>query len=480
MIDWMLYTAAVGLCIAAAARSAEWLARLGGYRVRFIWIGALVLSVVLPATVALRRPEPVTAMPDPGHAVRADDATNRVLGGSWLQTLGAWLGDMRTIVGSPLRITAGALRDRVPPVVNRYMSFVVAIASAGVLLVLVGVGRRFRRARREWPVVTIDGVNVRVAPGIGPIVIGLVRPDIVVPRWLLGRPAGEQRLVVAHEDEHVRARDPLLLGVGWLAMVVLPWNPAVWYMVSRLRLAVELDCDARVLRRGALPQSYGTLLIDLAQHASTLRVSALALADDASHLHQRILAMKRTTPRFARLRAGGASIFALGSLIVACQETLPAPSPAALSEKAPGELALVEKITTTAVTDTESVKLRMKVTEKPGTRIRLRQAPADRHDGGTKSVVEAEELELPAKVPAREPRVLLEAPVEGSLLRLSPKQGVEPLIFIDGVRAANGSLKALDPAKIEAIEVLKGSAARVKYGEEAAAGVIVITLKPRE
>ena len=153
--------------------------------------------------------------------------------------------------------------------------------------------------------------------------IGVLRPEIVVPRWLLDRNADEQRLVVTHENEHVRARDPLLLGMAWAAVIATPWNPAVWYMLSRLRLAVELDCDARVLRRGAAPRSYGALLIDVAQHASGLQLSALALADDSSHLHQRILAMKPTIPRFARLRASLAASLVLCGVLAACEASLP-------------------------------------------------------------------------------------------------------------------------------------------------------------
>ncbi|MGZ6640165.1 MAG: M56 family metallopeptidase, partial [Solirubrobacteraceae bacterium] len=75
-----------------------------------------------------------------------------------------------------------------------------------------------------------------------------------------------QRLVIAHEAEHVAARDTLVLGIACVVVAAMPWNPVVWYMLSRLRLAVELDCDARVLRAGAAPLSYGALLIDVAEN----------------------------------------------------------------------------------------------------------------------------------------------------------------------------------------------------------------------
>ena len=59
-----------------------------------------------------------------------------------------------------------------------------------------------------------------------------------------------------------------------------------------------------------------------------------------------------------------------------------------------------------------------------------------------------------------------------------------PLLFVDGIRANNGSdgiitrLNDFDPEEIETIEVLKGPAAATLYGTEAARGVInVITKK---
>src|SRR4029077_189986 len=140
--------------------------------------------------------------------------------------------------------------------------------------IFLGVQLRFRRARMAWPVTVLQGVRVRVAvrlgparirvaeaEGIAPVLMCVARPEIIVPRWLLDRAAEDQRLVVAHEAEHVRAHDALLLGMACAAGALVPWNPAVWFMLSRLRLAVELDCDARILRGGATPRSYGTLLI---------------------------------------------------------------------------------------------------------------------------------------------------------------------------------------------------------------------------
>jgi vitamin B12 transporter len=57
---------------------------------------------------------------------------------------------------------------------------------------------------------------------------------------------------------------------------------------------------------------------------------------------------------------------------------------------------------------------------------------------------------------------------------------LEPLVYVDGIRLAGGaaSLDALDPDRIERIEVLKGAAALEVFGAEAAGGVVQIYLKP--
>lgn len=63
----------------------------------------------------------------------------------------------------------------------------------------------------------------------------------------------------------------------------------------------------------------------------------------------------------------------------------------------------------------------------------------------------------------------------------SEKEGVQkeeyPLAIIDGKEVSQETLQALDPKKIEAINVLKDKAALDKYGAKAKHGVIEVTLK---
>jgi hypothetical protein len=103
--------------------------------------------------------------------------------------------------------------------------------------------------------------------------------------------------MLAHEREHVRARDAQCLSVAMLAAVLLPWNAALWFIVRRLRLAMELDCDERVLRAHGDRGEYGALLLTVCARRRREMPFALALAERPSMLERRIRAMTAITPR---------------------------------------------------------------------------------------------------------------------------------------------------------------------------------------
>jgi len=494
MIAWMLYSALVALVVAASARAAEWLARLGGRGVRWVWLGGLAFTMALSVSALWRGSSSNVVTAAASSGIDIGDLTRARHNESWRQVLDERIEKLRRSIDAPLFGAAMAMRRTVSPKTNVYAASLSSLISLGLIVVLVGVTSRFRRARHNWPIATVQGVAVRVAPRVGPVVIGFMRPEIVVPRWLLARRADEQQLVVAHESEHVRARDPLLLGLGWVSVIVLPWNPAVWYMLSRLRLSIELDCDARVLRRGAAPRSYGSLLIDVAQNASSLRLSALALADDSSHLRQRILAMKPIVPRFARLRGGIAAAFALAGVLVACQATLPTDaevdqmdvasatrSARELAKAGHADTAVAYTVDGRTVTRAEASSLSAKevgavqiVTGKPGelTRINIdtrkpdgvlssrQREPRQRSSPGLEAVA-----------------TLLDTGHAAASTESKSKTTFTGLIFIDGVLSTDAEMKAIDRKQIESVEVLKGVAAQQLYGPGAVNGVITIKTK---
>lgn len=97
-------------------------------------------------------------------------------------------------------------------------------ASVLLLLRLVHSSRRLRQQRRLWNPTEIDGVPVLVSERVGPAIIGLTRPTIVIPRWLLQMPSESQRIVLWHEREHLAAGDAITLFAARCLTIAVLWN----------------------------------------------------------------------------------------------------------------------------------------------------------------------------------------------------------------------------------------------------------------
>lgn len=121
---------------------------------------------------------------------------------------------------------------------------------------------------------------------VSPMLVGAWRPILLLPRHLRDFPVIEQQMVIAHELQHRRARDPWLLGVSALVQTLLWFNPAPRWFGARLAWAVELACDRRVLA-GRPPQQRkqyaGALLAQW--RAQLLAPPAAALAFGGADAH---------------------------------------------------------------------------------------------------------------------------------------------------------------------------------------------------
>lgn len=137
-----------------------------------------------------------------------------------------------------------------------------ALLNAGWVAHLVRVSRA--RLRGSAPT-TIGGVPVIVTESLGPATIGVLRSRVVLPRWVLALPDSQRQYIVRHEDEHRRSHDATLLFLASLAVILVPWNVALWWQLRRLSLAVEMDCDRRVVATLGDPQAYGSLLLAVAE-----------------------------------------------------------------------------------------------------------------------------------------------------------------------------------------------------------------------
>ena len=187
------------------------------------------------------------------------------------------------------------------------------LSSAGLAVVLLTGYRRLVRERSGWERTKVLGRDVYLSPDRGPAIAGLLRPWIVLPRWSLRLSEPELSLVVIHEEEHVRARDATLLALALAALVAAPWNPIAWWQLRRLKTAMEVDCDRRVLRRAPDPARYGQSLIAVAGRATGRSLGLAAFTERSLSLERRILAMTSKRSRWTAVRA--ALLVALACLV---------------------------------------------------------------------------------------------------------------------------------------------------------------------
>lgn len=479
--EWIVYVLLVAGLLACAAAAADDVLRRAAMPTRWVWVAALLATTVFTA-MSTRRTAP-TFNPLVTAKVSVSALPTSATRGGLLETIAharAWAGRATArIVGAAHYGLSASVR----------VSLIVAwvTTSTGMLAILFLVHRGMDRERRRWPLALLFDVAVRITPSEGPAVMGITTPEIVVPRWLLVRSAEEQRLVVMHEREHITARDHLLLLGGLFIAALLPWHPVVWWAVSRLRLAIELDCDARVLHRGVQVRSYGNLLIDIAGQCAGHRVGALALADQPSHLERRLLAMKNMTPRFTLVRTGSLAAIAMLAVAMACEARLPTSADVdkmdvAGAERAMSKTQLLDGKGAMIYVVNDKIVSAQEAHAIPSERIATMNVDkgATTEDGASLSRVRIITTDYtpgggPMKVRVRIDDGASRSEGERGILSKSAFTG---LIFVDGVRAPQNVLSNLKPEMIESVEVLKGAAATKAYADPAAAnGVITITTK---
>lgn len=291
---WMAYCTVIGLLLAGAAHLVERMVLGRGGSTRRIWLSAILVAVALPGVAAL-------GGGGPSGAGGADLGSNPSVGA----------------VGMAVAVDVLSSLDRV-----LLEAWVVSSALLACLLLgsVVAVARR----RRAWTREEVDGVPVLVSEDVGPAVVGILRQRIVLPRWAVTEDAEPRALLLRHEQEHVAAGDPRLIFLAALLVVAMPWNLAVWRLAGRLRVAVETDCDRRVMGcPGVDPRRYGALLLSVGRRRSGRALAAaIGFSRSRSLLETRIDRMTwRRRQGLVRTAVSAVAVVAL----VAAAWTLPQP-----------------------------------------------------------------------------------------------------------------------------------------------------------
>jgi hypothetical protein len=306
MVAWMMYVVLVTLALSAAALVAERATTVRRAATRWVWTATLAGSLVLPMVIASAS----IRLPD---AFRSSTASTAII-----------LRDMTSIPMPSLLLDLGGARPYASSArIDTLMRDIWVTASGLISLALLLSSVLLHRRKRGWSEGYVCGERVLVAPDAGPAIVGLIRSGIVVPTWLLQASDEQQQCAIAHERSHLDARDPQLVALALGLLTLMPWNPMLWWQFRRLRRAIEVDCDARVLRGGHDLGAYCETLIQVGQRQSNRIGVVPAMSDSASFLELRIRRMLRKPKKWARASAAALVGVSLGMAAFAAQMTPP-------------------------------------------------------------------------------------------------------------------------------------------------------------
>lgn len=140
----------------------------------------------------------------------------------------------------------------------------------GALTLTLLFAAQFFLLKRRISTAVCENGNIWLCENIAsPFVIGILSPRIILPYHM---PPSAKEHVLAHEQTHIRHRDPLLHFAGTLCLCLHWWNPLVWLAVHKINQDMEMFCDEATLRLAADGQrkDYAKTLLSFAEHQSGL------------------------------------------------------------------------------------------------------------------------------------------------------------------------------------------------------------------
>jgi bla regulator protein blaR1 len=308
MLSWMLYSIVVSLLMGLAALALERSAQIRQRPARWLWATCMVASLAIPfipSKVSVQIPE----------TTHDDRATSSEI-----------LAAPQTTAIETARFTLPIIGTDQTPLsngVSTLLDWTWRMASMALALVILASGAHLSWRRRRWDRGHMAGTAVYISEDSGPAVVGFLRPHIVVPRWLTKLSPGEQELVIAHERSHLNAYDTQLLTIAVCLLACMPWNLMLWWQLRRLRLAIEIDCDARVLSLGYPVARYSETLIAVGERQSASYAMPMARYGSKSFLEQRIRNMLRKKTRHARVSALALAGLGIGLAVCAAEVAPP-------------------------------------------------------------------------------------------------------------------------------------------------------------
>lgn len=242
LVVWAAYILSISTVLVALAWLWERTLRRRKRITRFVWAGAVVGSILSPllgGILITTRDYLLARNLDLARAVGTPDPTV-------LYSLGDVLANTR-IFGLHVDVV--------------FLIGWMAMASCAAIWIWLSK-RTVTTLSASWAQERWRGQPVYVSKNVGPCVVGFLQSRLVVPEWVGSLTERQQDLILEHELQHLRAWDPRLSQLFLGLICLMPWNLPLLIAYRRLRLAIEIDCDHRVVEQTGSVREYGKTLLE--------------------------------------------------------------------------------------------------------------------------------------------------------------------------------------------------------------------------
>ena len=190
------------------------------------------------------------------------------------------------------------------------------------------------RLLRSWGLPA--GAPAYRGPAGVPMAVGIARPRLFLPDWLIDDlEVPHVALVARHEFAHVRWRDPAIDGaLSWLCIVCWPVWP-LWSLAATARREREAAADQAALAPGdgRGPRAYAEALLSVAGHDRNGPLPVVGAVGDLERRVEQLLFPPARRP----VRSLGAAVPGAALLLVMATSPVPAGTAALLPPSTTGE-----------------------------------------------------------------------------------------------------------------------------------------------